>query len=90
MEITDEAKLIITEALDSNDCDCLLITQLESCCGTSLNFGLAKLNEDDKSVSINGISVMMDSQTQERAKEVTLTAEDGELVIDDDAPSCCC
>ena len=90
MKITDEAKSLITEALVSNNCDCLQVTLQQSCCGTSLNFVLTKLQAGENPVSINGVSVMMDSQTQERAEKITLVDEDGELVIQDDAPSCCC
>lgn len=90
MKITDEAKSLITEALASNACDCLQVTQQQSCCGTSLNFALAKLKAGEKPVSINGVSVLMDNQTQARTETVTLVAEDGELVIKDDASSCCC
>ena len=72
MKITEEAKSLITEALVSNDCDCLQVTLQQSCCGTSLNFSLAKLNAGEKPVSINGVSVMMDNQTQARAETVTL------------------
>ncbi|MPM23481.1 hypothetical protein SDC9_69955 [bioreactor metagenome] len=90
MKITDEAKVLLAEALIANNCDCLQVTLQQSCCGTSLNFDLAKLNTDDESVLVNGVSVLMDNETQKRAETVTLAAENGELVIEDDAPSCCC
>lgn len=90
MKITDEARTIITEALASNECDCLQVSLVKSCCGTSLNFALTKLQADDRPVSINGISVMMDEQTQARAEKITLASENGELTIQDDAPSCSC
>lgn len=90
MKITDEAKAIITEALVSNECDCLQVTLQQSCCGTSLNFALSKSQAGDKPVSINGISVMMDKEAQTRAEKITLAAENGELTLQGDAPSCCC
>lgn len=89
MKITDEARSLISDELVANDYDCLQVTLVPSCCGTSLNFELAKLSQDDKTVSINGISVLMDNETHERAETVTLAVENGELVIEDDAPSCC-
>jgi hypothetical protein len=89
MKITDGAKSIIMEALASNECDCLQVTQQQSCCGTSLNFALIKLQADEIPVSINGVSVMMDNQTQVRAETVTLGAEKGELTLHDATQSCC-
>lgn len=90
MKITDEAKSLISEALVSNGCDCLQISLVQSCCGKSLNFALTQSQAGDEPVSINGISVMMDKEAQERAEKITLAAENGELTIQDDAPSCCC
>lgn len=89
MQITDEAKEIITIAMDSNNCNCLKVTQQNSCCGTSLYFGLGKLEEGETPVLINGVSVLMDDQTQERAEKVTVAFEGGKLQIVDDAPSGC-
>ncbi|MCX7749141.1 MAG: hypothetical protein N2645_19950 [Clostridia bacterium] len=89
MKISDEAKLLITDALASNNCDCLQVVLKKSCCGTSLNFVPIKLKAGDSAVSIDGISVMMDDQVKARVEKVTLAVEDGELIIQDDAPSCC-
>lgn len=89
MKISDEAKTILLKSLASNDIDCLKARLQKSCCGTSLYFTLAKLHEGDDPVTINGIPVLMDSQTQERAEAVTLVAKDGRLVIEDEASSCC-
>ena len=90
MIISDEAKILITETLASNNCDCLQVLLKKSCCGTALNFVPIKLKAGDSTVSINGISVMMDSQAQARVEKITFAVEDGELIIQDDAPSCCC
>lgn len=90
MKITDEAKSLITEALVSNNCDCLQVLLKKTCCGTSLNFVPKKLQASDKPVLINGVSVMMDNQTQARTEKIALAVEDGELIIQDDAQSCCC
>lgn len=90
MKITDGAKTLIMEALASNSCDCLYITQEESCCGTSLNFQMTNLKAEDKAISINGVSVLMDNETQVKTEGVTLDAQDGELTIEDGASSCDC
>ena len=89
MKITEKAKLLLMEKFVSNNCDCLQATLEKSCCGTSLNFTLAKLKADDKPVSIDGVSVLMDNQSEARTDTVTIAIEDGELIIQDDAPSCC-
>lgn len=89
MKITEDAKSLIKAAFDFNDCDCLKVSQQQSCCGTSLQFELIKLQAGEKSVSIDGVPVMMDDQTQTRTEAVTLSAENGELTIQDDRPCCC-
>nr|WP_319488632.1 hypothetical protein [uncultured Caproiciproducens sp.] len=90
MKITEEAKSLITKALISNDCDYLQVSQQKSCCGTSLVFGLGKKKTGDEPVSIDGVSVLMDNETKARVEGVTLAAEKDELIIQDDAQSCCC
>ncbi len=90
MKITEEAKAIITKAFKSNDCDCLQAKLQQSCCGTSLVFTLTKFESGEEPITIDGISVLMDDETQERAKTVTITVENEKLVINDDKPSCSC
>lgn len=90
MKITEEAGSIIKQAFLSNNCDCLKTTLQKSCCGTSLVFNLTKIKSGDNSFLIDGIPVMMDSKTQERAKAVTIAADNGELIIQDEEASSCC
>lgn len=90
MRITNEAKKMLEEILASNDCDCLKAKLQKSCCGTSLVFSLAKLENGDEPISINGISVLMEDDAKKRAETVTITVENGELVIQDEASSGCC
>ncbi|MCK9340210.1 MAG: hypothetical protein M0P37_00460 [Synergistaceae bacterium] len=90
MKITNEAKTMLEGAFASNDCDCLKAVLQKSCCGTSLVFNLAKLEEGDEPTTINGISMLMEDDTMERAETVTITVENGELAIQDEASSGCC
>jgi hypothetical protein len=90
MKITNEAKKILEGMFASNDCDCLKAKLQKSCCGTSLVFNLAKLKNGDEPVSINGISVLMEGDAKKRAETVTITVENGELAIQDQASSGCC
>jgi hypothetical protein len=91
MKITDEAKLLITEALVANDCDCLQVTSERSCCGgTNFNFAPIKMTPDKNSDCINGICIQMDNRVRAMTETITLAARDGELIIQNDKPSCCC
>ncbi|GAU79917.1 hypothetical protein [Fusibacter sp. 3D3] len=90
MKITNEAKTMLEGAFGSNDCDCLKAVLQKSCCGTSLVFNLAKLEDGDEPTSINGISVLMEDDVKERSDTVTITVENGELAIQDEASSGCC
>jgi hypothetical protein len=89
MNITDEARAMITGAMNSNGYDCIKAMTQKSCCGTSLYFTSAKLQEGENPVLINGISVLMDNKTRERAETITISVEQGKLVIQD-STSCCC
>jgi hypothetical protein len=51
---------------------------------------LTKLEAGQTPITVDGVSVLMDNNTQERANTVTVAVEDGKLVIHDDKPSCCC
>ena len=90
MKITDEAKKMLEGIFSSNDGDCLKVTLQKSCCGTSLVINLAKLEEGNEPISINGISVLMDEDVKERAEAVTIAVENGDLIINDEASSGCC
>lgn len=90
MKITNEAKTIIEEVFAANDCDCIKATLQETCCSTTVAFNLGKLEDGDESTSINGIPVLMEDEVKERAETVTITVENGELAIQDEASSGCC
>lgn len=90
MKITEEAKSMLTELLSSNDCDCVKASLQESCCGTSLVLSVIKLQEGDTPVSVNGVPVLMSEEATNRAESVTITVENGDLVILDGASSGCC
>ena len=90
MKITNEAKKMLEGIFASNDCNCLKAKLQKSYCGTSLVFNLAKLENGDEPISINGISVLMDDDVKKRAETVTIIVENGELAIQDQASSGCC
>ena len=75
LKITDEAKALLTELLAENNCDCLLVGLQQSCCGTSLDLSLTSKEPTDRPTVIN---------------DITLSVENGELVILGDPSSGCC
>jgi len=89
MQITDEAKEIIKQGLTANNCDCLQATLKQAGCGTSVSFSLSNLKSDEIAEIINEIPVIMDGEILKRVEKVTLYAENGELLFQDDAPSTC-
>ncbi len=90
MKITNDAKTMLQELFTSNNCNCLKAKVQQSCCGTSLVFNLAKLEDGSNATSINGISVLMEDDVKQRAETVTIAVEDGELaILDEEASSCC-
>lgn len=89
MEITNEAKKMLEEVMEANKCDCLKAELQTSCCGSSLGFGLGKLENTDEPVVINGVQVLMGEGVMERAETITITVENGEIGIKDAAESGC-
>jgi uncharacterized protein YbaR (Trm112 family) len=91
MKITEEAKIILLEAIASNKADCLLVSQQTTCCGTSLAFSLANLKEGEASELIDGIPVFLEEAVRELVGKVTIQAENGQLFVhDENAAACDC
>lgn len=91
MKITDDAKVIINDALKANNGDCLKAIMQKSCCGESIYFTVAKMKAGETTININGIPVLMDSKAQAKAEGVTKT-QSGKLIIEDankPAGGCC-
>jgi hypothetical protein len=84
MKITEEAKGLLLEALKANDASCVLVREFKSCCGTQLNFSLAKTKEGDKVESIEGVPFLMDASAKLKTEKVTVKAEKGQLFIHDE------
>lgn len=91
MKITEEAKVILLEAIASNKADCLMVSQQTTCCGTSLAFSLANLNEGEEAGDIDGIPVFLEEAVRELVGQVTIQAENGQLFVhDENAKECDC
>lgn len=89
MKITDEAKVLIDEALTEKGDNAIRLHTSRSCCGTSLRFELVTLTDQDQPETINGLSVLMDEETREWTGTVTIGAAGGRLTLHDSAASCC-
>lgn len=89
MKITDEAKLLINEVLAGEKANAIRLHTNRSCCGTSLQFELVTLTDQDQPEIINGLSVLMDKETQAWTGTVTIGAAGGKLTLHDSAASCC-
>lgn len=76
--------------LKSNGFDCLNASLQKTCCGTSIVFSMTNLEANQKPITINGVSVLMDDETQIRAESLTLLVESGELNMHDEIGSDCC
>ena len=84
MNITNEAKVLVTDLLKTNGYDSLQASLQSGCCGESLYFSFAKLKETDKPVYFNGVPVLMDGRVEAKTGTVTIKTNDvGELVIED-------
>lgn len=90
MQITNEAKAIIKQALEAEQSDGIrLSTTRSSCCGgKSLNIELVKIEADEKADMINEIAVLMDEDTREWTGDVIIDGKEGKLTLIN-AGSCC-
>lgn len=90
MNITDQAKVVINEALTSNQCDYLRVSQQSGCCGpATFRFEIAKRTGKEQVSTINGVPVVMDDLVQASMAHVTISVEDGELTVKNEKSSCC-
>lgn len=87
MRITEEAQILLKEALQVNSADALYIQLETSCCGESLSFTLTMKEEDDTIMMIDNVPVIMDLVALRRAELVTIIAQNGQLLVEDKTES---
>jgi hypothetical protein len=91
MKITEEAKIILLDAISTHKADCLLVSQQTTCCSTSLNFTLANLNDGEVAEMIDGVPVFMESKIKVLIEKVSIHAENNQLFVkDENAKACDC
>lgn len=89
MQITAEAKDLLLDELKKNNASCVLVRELKSCCGTQLNFSLAKTKKEDKIELIDGVPFLMEAAIKLKTEKVTIKAENSQLFIHDENDSKC-
>ncbi len=91
MKVTANAKQKLDTIFQENGVDCLKGSLQESCCGSSVVFFAAKAGANDHPIQIDGVNILMDEETKQRAETITLDVAEGELVFHDtEAASGCC
>lgn len=83
MRITEEAQILLHESIKTNNADALIVQLESSCSGESLSFALAVKEEDDTIMTIDNVPVIIDMVALQRAEEVTILVQDGNLFVDD-------
>ncbi len=87
MNITENAKLIISKVLEENNFDSVRIFTQNSCCGRSLAFDLVNSADEDQAAEmIGGLSVFLDEETKSWTGNITIDGDGERLnLIDPDA-----
>lgn len=88
MKITDDARVIIQEALKEQNCDSIALAIKETDHGYGLAMELVSKKDDDRFVDINGVTVVMDMDTEMALLATTFGAENGELVLQNEGGGC--
>ena len=89
MQITSEAKDLLLEELKKNNASCVLVREIKSCCGTQLNFSLAKTKNEDQIEFIDGVPFIIEADIKVKTEKVTIKAENSQLFIHDENESKC-
>ncbi|WP_353948709.1 hypothetical protein ABNN70_02760 [Sporolactobacillus sp. Y61] len=94
LQVTDEAKEILSQSMEEHNCDCLRVDTQPGCCGVSLRFALDHKKSGEQPTPINGVPVIMNQETGQQTDSLTISVVDGSLVIDGGGcgcgPSGCC
>ena len=85
MKITDEAKVIIENALNEQNSDSVKLALKETENGYGLSMELINKAEEDRVVDVNGVNVVMDTETEMALLTTIFAVNDGELVLQNEA-----
>lgn len=81
MKITNEAKIVIDEALKEQNFNSIKLSIKETETGYGLAMELVNKAEGDRCVDINGVNVVMDEETEMALITTIFDAQNGELVL---------
>ncbi|MBM7452716.1 Fe-S cluster assembly iron-binding protein IscA [Acholeplasma morum] len=89
MKITDEAKVLLENALKQENFNCVIAGLEYGCCSgeAQIVFGLGNIEDGDTVYDINGIKCVMEEETYLHAEGVTIYVENDELMFMDENAS---
>ncbi|AOM83910.1 hypothetical protein [Salisediminibacterium beveridgei] len=93
MQITNEAKMFITEQIESNEAKNIKIFLAGmGCCSPQIGLSLDEPSANDEIVEVNGIQVAIEQQVSSYVTDLTFDVRHDEngtgIVIHDPSPSC--
>jgi Fe-S cluster assembly iron-binding protein IscA len=94
MNITDQAKEYIQQAMQEHQISILRFYGKQGCCSMKLGVALTEPEENDIVEQVNGINIAIQEEMNEQLSNVTMDVEeeDGEMgivLIGYNQPSCC-
>ena len=89
VEFSSSAKEMIQEALKSEGCDTLKLFLHRSCCGTSLQIELIKAGEEENIVTVDGVRIAIDEETERWTTDKLFDTKKGRLIIRNLRGGCC-
>jgi iron-sulfur cluster assembly protein len=94
MNITEEAKKYLQQAMQENQVSTLRFFGIPGCCGVNLGVSLQEAEENDVLEQVNGLQMAIQADMKERLSHVTIDVEEenGEmgLVLNGYNDSSCC
>lgn len=81
MKITAEAKEILMQIMTENNAKALLMFTQSSPCGNSLKLDLYNGDDESNIELLDGVPVLIDSETQSWTEEVTIAEANGGLTM---------
>jgi len=94
MNISDQAKKYIQQAMKDNNVSTLRFYEIAGCCGVNLGVALQEAEENDSIEQINGVQVAIHPDVKNQLSGVTVNVEEenGEIgiVLDGYTNNSCC
>lgn len=88
MQITDQAKEIVSKILLENNATALRVQIIKGCCGPSVSLSIATPEKDEELIDVNGINVWFLENAFEQTEKVVLAEKEGQLFLDDPNANC--